>query len=398
MIEIKTFQISHNNISTKIEVLISINNNDKYIWYEIPDEYAEYITADLCDAYVVCLLLYAMENGHDIVSKLPITEQLYFTLERYLIPFLCNINKELSPIKITAETSPIKYDSKHIGTGISCGVDSLSTICYHGEDELPIFKIDTLTLLNTGYYGYNENNSDRYHEYIKQSIAFCKEHDYKLLTIDSNISNIIKYTNFNGICTYLTGGTILLLQKYFKSYYFSSGYPAYDFIPNYQSCAKYEIYLLPNISTPSLTFYSSCANLTRVEKTKLIAEHPNILKHLYVCTSGNPDHNCCQCEKCVRTLLAFEALNMTDKIPDNFNLGKYKKHRILYLSYMIRHRQKKFIYYNELYNYFKQTHKHIPFLAYVNLIPTKFEIQKFKTSISHTMLGRLLIKLRKREK
>ena len=70
----------------------------------------------------------------------------------------------------------------------------MSTIVYHGVNELcPNYKIDTLTLLNTGYYGIEDDSSRIYNKYVKQSEDFSLNNGYHFLTVDSNIASLSKY-------------------------------------------------------------------------------------------------------------------------------------------------------------------------------------------------------------
>lgn len=352
------------------------------LWYEIPIAFVDYITTEVADTFVVAYLLYAMQRGYDIVPELPLSSHLLATVNEYLIPFLGRINKELYPISVVAEEYTGTFDGKHCGTGISCGVDSLSTVIYHGiEENVKSRKIDTLTLLNTGYYGHDEGNSTHYQTYISQSENFCKEFGYNFLTVDSNISNLTRY-DFLSSHTYLTCSTILLFQKYFHTYYYASGYPVFNFEPNFKDPAYYDTFLLNCISTASLDFVSSCSIFSRIEKTKLIAAHPGVMNHLYVCLSGDATHNCAKCEKCVRTMLALEAIGHQDVIADVFDAEIYRKNRIRYLSYMLRKRKTK-IYYKEIYETMQQNNISIPLFAHINIIPCQFELMGMKSWIKN---------------
>ena len=59
-----------------------------------------------------------------------------------------------------------------------------------------------------------------------------------------------------------------------------------------------------------------------MEKLEALVSWPEALKNLKVCWEGQykydtlPDTNCCQCDKCVRTMLAFTALGF--EIPASF--------------------------------------------------------------------------------
>ena len=156
---------------TEVRVELSLNSNvDKIeLWYKFPNSYYEYFNENLADSYIVGLLIYAMQRGLDIETELCVSDILLDRITKYLIPFLCKINPNLKPIRIIAKPLDVVFDGKHSGTGISCGVDSLSSVIYHGEDEfIDSQRIDTLSLLNTGYFGFEENNQEKYNSYSKR--------------------------------------------------------------------------------------------------------------------------------------------------------------------------------------------------------------------------------------
>ena len=378
--------------NVKIQLEIETGCETLNLWYSVNQSYESYLTYDIADAYIVAFLIYAMRKGEDIQSEIPISESLYFSLTKYLIPFLCKINNSLQPILIKGELFNAKYECDHIGTGISAGVDSLSTIIYHGlEEQIISRKITTLTLLNTGYYGGVNTSSGRFNERVKKISQFCEENNYPLLTVDTNIANLTQY-KFLETHTYLTCSTLLLLQKYFKVYYYSSGYPIYSFQSNFSDTSYYDSFLLNCISTSSLKFISSCSVFTRVKKTDIISNYPLLLKYLRVCTAGKREYNNCgKCEKCLRTILAFDSLGKLDLLPETFSKDQYLRKRILYISYMLRtSRRKKDVFYKEIRESFKKNNVSIPILSHVIYIPLKFEIKRGVFVFSQTILGKAL--------
>lgn len=375
---------------TEVRVELSLNSNvDKIeLWYKFPNSYYEYFNENLADSYIVGLLIYAMQRGLDIETELCVSDILLDRITKYLIPFLCKINPNLKPIRIIAKPLDVVFDGKHSGTGISCGVDSLSSVIYHGEDEfIDSQRIDTLSLLNTGYFGFEENNQEKYNSYSKRSIDFCDKFGYNFFSLDTNLRTITDY-NFLSAHTYLTCSTILLFQKYFKNYYYSSGYTVYDFKPIFADPAYYDVFLLDCISTRSLRFISSCCTMTRIEKTELISRYPNILKELYVCTSGDPSHNCSKCEKCQRTMLALDALGKDEMIGIAFDAKIYKKQRIAHYAYMLRHQSSP--YYKEIKDELRKRHKTVPFLSYLYIWPTNIELVYLYKLISGTTLAKII--------
>lgn len=392
---IKKADIKSDDKYAILGVEIEVSGQPNSLWYKVPVKYSEFLTTETCDAYVVAFLIYAMNKGLDIKSNTPISEKLYFSLTKYLIPYLANINPELKKVNIFADTIVPEWNPTHSGTGISGGVDSLSTIIYHGKEEsCSSYRIDTLTLLNTGYYGNEENNSENYSKFVTRAKSFADAHRYSFLTIDSNISNLTKY-NFLSAHTYLSCSTIMVLQKYFRTYHYASGYPVFDFKTDFVDPAYYDVFLLDCISTNTLKYISSCTTMSRVEKTELIANHPDIAKSLYVCFSGNPERNCGRCEKCVRTLLAYDSLGRLNEASLMFDVEVYKKHRLHYIGYMLRNRRSN-CYYKENFNSFKANHRQIPILSRLFIfIPCRFELITLKGKFLSSNFGKMVYKLLK---
>ncbi|WP_304251050.1 hypothetical protein [Parabacteroides gordonii] len=371
---------------TKVLIPLQIVGRESLLWFSFPSDYEQFLTVSVSDSIIVGLLLYAMERGYTIVSDIPVSYDLLLKLNKYLMPFLCKINTNLKPIRIEAKSSVEQFSGKHVGTGISCGVDSLSTIIYHGIDEqVAESRVDTLALFNTGYYGHEDNNSDRYKEYLSQSISFANKHGFKFFSLDSNISNITQY-DFLSAHTYLTCSTLFLFQNYFRTYYYASGYPVFDFKAEFSDPAYYDVFLLSCISTRSLEILSSCSTMTRVERTALIRTKPEILESLYVCLSGNPGINCCKCEKCVRTMLALEATGGLDNLRFSYDREIYLKYRIRYYAYMLRHRKNN-IFYKEIYDALKLSNVPIPLASWFCFIPCSFEVRNWINSFSKTSVG-----------
>lgn len=372
----------------RLQANLNIDGQIKNIWYEVDLLHKEYLCFERSDAFVVSLLLLAMQKGKDIKCEQVVSEQLYFNLTKYLMPFLLKINPDLKKINLICKLDNTLLNSKHkVGTGISGGVDSLSTILYHGsKTKSENYKITHLTLFNSGYYGSKEDNTHRFKKYAMQSEDFGNDFNYPLLFVDSNISNVTKY-NFLASHTYLSCSVVLALQKFFSVYYYASGYTIFDFEANFEDSAYYDFFLLNCISTENARFFSANSIMTRVEKTKLILENEDYLKHLYVCTAGNPPINCGKCEKCVRTLLAIDSMGYLDKVDGKFNVKAYRSRRSINIATMLVKKNKS-VFYKENYDSFRDTQTSIPIKAYL-LVPfalvNEFIYSKLKIYLSNNL-------------
>ena len=95
-----------------------------------------------------------------------------------------------------------------------------------------------------------------------------------------------------------------------KTYYYASaGEPIQVNAGLTKSNADYDLLALSGISLDNLTFYSSCLPYQRMEKIALIADNPVVQKYLNVCSFETK--NCGRCEKCLRTITAFDLADLT---------------------------------------------------------------------------------------
>jgi len=94
----------------------------------------------------------------------------------------------------------------------------------------------------------------------------------------------------------------------------------------------------PLYSTGSLQVRHENAALSRLEKTQLVGEWDEALKHLRVCNEkesySQGNYNCGNCEKCVRTMTAFLSLGLLDQISTfkEKNVSQEKLVKTCYLS------------------------------------------------------------------
>lgn len=121
---IKQIELQGNTIQTSI----SIAGENQTITTSLNNECLPYLCLDRIDAYVIGFLYFALKQGYNIESHLPISEELYYNLEYHFIDAICMGNPHLHRIKIKAPTINGIQDLSQktlVATGISCGIDSL---------------------------------------------------------------------------------------------------------------------------------------------------------------------------------------------------------------------------------------------------------------------------------
>lgn len=341
---------------------IDFGNQTQTLWYRLDAEYSDYFCDDRGDGLVASLLFFSLMNGADIVSTLPISEKLYYQLTYNLIPQLCRCNKSvISPIKIEAPLVSTGYPKvSGVGCGISCGVDSFTTL-YEYTRLVPLdsFKLTHLTYLKVGAHDGQIGKYDKevqeglFQSQLSHAKAFCTRYGYKLIVVESNLTEIIDrmfgFYNYEQFHSYVNAGTVLQLQKLFHRYYYSPGYCLDQFLVDVKKdAAHYEHVLLPMLSTETTSFYSSNQAMGRIEKERLISDFEQSYEWLLVCWLHKP--NCGKCRKCIRTMLGFDFVGKLELYRACFDVDEYFKKKGQYLRMIVQTKERDYSM-KELYDY-----------------------------------------------
>lgn len=326
-----------NGDKTQLVAEIREDNNTFELWYETEKEYACFLCPERIDAFVVGILPYAMKKSLDIVSDATISEKLELQLNKFLIPTLTKYSKIFNSIKLETPNKSDKQlnTEKACGTGFSRGVDSFYTIQETAE------TLTHLTFFNVGSHrstnnATEEESSKLYQERLKTTIESAKLFKLPLVSVNSNLGNHLnaKYVQIHHFCSF---SAVLAMQKLFKNYYYSSGYPIDKF--SIKKCdlssANYESYLAHMLSTESTSFYITGLGKTRLDKVKAISEYELSYDNLNVCVYTN--ENCSNCEKCCRTELELLAIGKHDLYKNAFNLEMFEKNHKRFFTYMFKH-------------------------------------------------------------
>lgn len=312
------------------------------IWFEVKQEYKNYLCSERSDAFIVGVLNYAMRNGHDIVFETPISSDLFYNLNVELIDVLCKTGESYYRTTLLGPISQSKLSrGKAVGTGISCGVDSFFSIANHINDDIESYKITHLTFNNVGSHGEGEKATELYNQRVQRSRNFAKEYNIPLIESNSNIYDVIKQNHYM-THTYTSCFAILCLQKLYSKYYYSSSIELKDLSfkdSDKISPGHYEKVLLSSFSVNGVEIYSEGANASRFEKTYLVSSYSPSYKYLNVCIPEN--ENCGKCEKCMRTLLGLEAVGALEKYRLVFNIDEYLSHKNYNYAFLFKYTLKK---------------------------------------------------------
>ena len=310
------------------------------LWYETDVQWSEYLCTERADAFLVNLLLFAMERGANIVCKCDISERLYYQLTEYLIPCIASHISRYQSIAIEGNLSSEKLPSANaFGTGVSGGVDSLYTVLKHLKRN-DGHSLTHLLFCNAGTNGDfgGEDARETYRLRYAFLKGFADECNLSVVPVDTNINEFLNQVQ-EATHTFRTLSTSLIFQKLFSVYWYGSGYPFDKFRFSAGDTAGYDLLTMQCISTENLTFYSSGGETTRLGKLKFISDNELAQKYLNVCIAGGIP-NCGHCEKCRRTIMGLYAIGKLDSFSQCFNLKDIKDHIFQHKMFAYFHRNR----------------------------------------------------------
>lgn len=315
---------------------------NKEIFFETEEQFGQYLTHEVADAFVVAAMLPALVAGEDI--EVPrVSSDLAYHFDT--LSFLLSKVFDCPPIRLHAgEVVDPDFKPYAVGTGFSGGVDSFCTYIRHTSDPCPESKrITHLALFNVGAYGNDyAHTSTAFHNDLKRARAFAEDVGKPLVPLDSNISAIYtheKLFHYSSRLFFCISSGILALQKLFKVYLVSSSGTIDDMKLERSDQDFYAAGLIQRLSTAHTNILIAEHDLDRVQKTKMLVSNPLVSKHLYVCASETSNEkrgtsfkrdtapNCTECFKCLRTIGTFDLLGVADDFSTRFDLKKWEARR-----------------------------------------------------------------------
>lgn len=305
---------------------IQLDNDTTTVWYEVEEEYSNYLCYEKADAFLAGILPLAMAFKHDIIVKgAPVSEKLYWSLSNLLIPCLDKYSNYYQKIHIEAELTDITYDSFAVGTGFSAGVDSFFTLLKNYNMPTSSFNITHLTFFNVGANGSygGAKSEERFAERIKTYEPYIKKLGVGFIKINSNISEFVMMS-YNYTHSFRSLSAVLAMQKMFKTYYYSAGFTLDEFCMNPADSAYYDLMNVQALSNESVTFYTTGTVETRLDKVKYISQFSDTYSLLNVCNEH--DYNCRTCEKCIRTMTELYSIGQLEKYSEVFDVDYFYNH------------------------------------------------------------------------
>lgn len=310
--------------------------SEKTMYFEVDESNGDMLADDTYDAFVLVPLYLAMFHKQDLHIRGNISKKLYQNIKWYIPRILCDFSDDLAPVKFTVDgfTSP-KLKGNLIGTGISCGVDSLSTIYDHFVKETdPDYRINALFLFNCGTHGDFEDSVSQqlFMNRYRRNVNAANELGLPLYLVNSNLHAFTHKISETKVGYFAIYSCVISLQTAMSRYYSASdldyegSYKFRKFAHDWAMAEFCGSYIVPLIQTENLELIIDGCQYRRCDKVKNIADWDIAQKYLNVCVSHLPDaSNCGTCGKCFRTLLPLEILGKLDKFSGVFDIEQYRR-------------------------------------------------------------------------
>ena len=288
---------------------------EKTMWVAVEEKNADMLADNVYDPFVLVPVILGMYYKQDVHIDGNISPRLYHNMQHYLMNIFDRFSDRTSPISFTVNgfDTVTRGGVKLVGTGISCGVDSLVTIYDNFVNENdPNFKINSLFFVNCGTHGDYEDPAShkKYRDRVALNKTAAEELGLPMYLVNSNFHAYTHKIGEQKIGYLAIYSCVLSLQKCIKRYYTSSNL-SYDEIAEFSKLsrdfdiAEYaESYMPHLIVTENFELVIDGCQYTRAEKTERISEWRFAQKHLNVCVLQAD--NCGCCNKCMRTLIPLK--------------------------------------------------------------------------------------------
>ena len=291
------------------------------LYYEVESRYRNFVTQD-ATPFLITLLIPCMKLGENIVVRGTVSHKLLHAIEK-IMHLLISWNLGLKKVMIeVSKTRKGTLSTKNIGIFFSGGVDSYST--YLKQKRSSGGKITHLIFIR----GFDIRLDDKamYTNVLSQIEKVTRMEGVCLITVRTNARMITdNYVEWDYAHGAVLAGIAAALRGGFVKVFISGGME-YAALRPYGSHPDLD----PLWSTEHTSIIHDGCGDTRFEKiAKYISKSGTALQTLRVCWRNKKgQYNCCECEKCLRTMLSLLNVGVLRKsrtFPKPINIRKLSR-------------------------------------------------------------------------
>jgi len=291
-------------VGRTVELRFDTGDGPATATFEVPPDVE---TDDTADAAVAAGWLPAMARREPLTVTAPVSPRLCRGAER-IADVLLTWDRALHPgagwygrVALEAQPgdpgpAPPAGDGRRVACFFSGGVDSFHTVLRRWEE------IDELVFVHG--FDLADQRDETLNRHVSQRLYDAAEHlGLRLVELQCDLVAFgnaagVGWDDYHGAA--MAAVAHLLAPRYSKLYV-----PATTTYDQLYPLGSHPL-LDPLWSSERVELVHDGADATRVEKLRLIAEHPAALRHLRVCFENRDGaYNCGVCEKCVRTAVGI---------------------------------------------------------------------------------------------
>ncbi|HET8937784.1 MAG TPA: hypothetical protein VFN67_30275 [Polyangiales bacterium] len=329
-----------NDSVARLSVIVRFPEGPKELWFTLPAQHADKLSAQTCDGFVVGLYAAAAKRGLDIHVEGAMSARLLHALNGQCGELLHTLLPHTRKVRVLADDScDTDWGGRGVYAGFSAGVDSFCTLLTYSRPETPReLRLTGLFYNNVGSHGKGTAGANLYTLRERRIRALAAQAGLPLITVSSNLDALLG-VSFQLTHTLRNVAVSLLFQKACGTFLYSSLVHYRDVRARDVSDMSYaDPILLPLLRTETEACQSAGSEHTRFDKTRLVAQHALSHTGLDVCVSQSPSAtiNCSACWKCLRTQLSLELLGVLERYRSVFQLQRYQRCRTLYLASVLQ--------------------------------------------------------------
>ena len=276
------------------------------IWYRFSAELEPALTGS-CDPFVLPALFIAMQRKTKLVVHGQVSPSLLKNLAEFQSAWSSWRPKVYAPVEIVA-------DDEHEGrlnpergviAAFSGGLDSVFTVWRHHNQSAGRQSQNIQSALMLHGFDIPLNQPEAFARAADKARLLLDNLGIQLITLVTNLKK--SEANFNDAHPAQLASCMMLFQGAYATGLIA-GSNTYAFMNIPWGSNPVVDWLL---SSASFSTIHDGAAFSRLDKARLLAAWPEATQNLRVCVRGRQrDENCCRCEKCIRTILIFRALDL----------------------------------------------------------------------------------------
>lgn len=275
------------------------------LWWRLPATWSDAVTT-WADPFVVAFVFTMMEWRRDVVVEGRVSPSLLTNLESFMAIWHAWVPDAYQPVHIRAQEeleAPPPAEGGQTIVPFSCGVDSCFTVLRHQRGL--IGRASRRLAAGVVMNGFDiqldqENASGIYSGLLEDARTMLASVGLACIPLTSNFRELpTPWAHSYG--AHLVSGLRLLAGR------FDAMLIGND-VPLAALSTPWGIHPVsdPYLSSRHFEVADDGHECGRLRKAQVISQWPEAMRHLRVCFTNPRSHaNCCRCEKCIRTILAF---------------------------------------------------------------------------------------------